>query len=214
MNDNNSIVDTQMNHLLGVVDEYREKQCNKLLEEANAQAQAIIRKAYQESRQRLHREIQQGRENGRQAIASAEAQMLTRQRHLRQANDKVMLDRAWGKLQQHLLQVWQTDSLRSTWLDNILQAARTTLNTGTWHIEHPADMSDKELDQLSAAIQQYTGNEPAQEKDNTLSAGVRLCCDGACVDGTLAGMMSYRDFIESMLLYELNQQLQTQGQEK
>jgi hypothetical protein len=204
MSDNNSIIGTQLKNLLGVVDEYRAKQCGELISNANQQAAEIIRQAYRESRQRVHLEIQQSRKQARQHIASAEAQVKTRQRHLRQQSDKEILEKGWKLLQEQLLYIWEQEMPRTRWLNNLMHTACASLNNNEWRIEHPRNLPAKELAQMTKRITEHTGHKPVTVANPSLAAGMRIFCDSACIDGTLQGLMSHKDLLEGMLLNEIS----------
>jgi len=194
-------------HLLAVVERYREQQCGELLDAANAQARQLLSQAWREARARLRRGIADVRLHYRHRIGEAEARQQTRMRQQRQRDNSALLASLWEPLQAAVVARWQRPDTRRAWIDALLQQAADSLLDSAWLIEHPADWPQGEqravrdrLGTLSVSFQPQAG----------ITAGLRICAGGACVDGSLEGLLRDRVHIESLLLARLAEQCRAQ----
>jgi hypothetical protein len=89
-------------------------------------------------------------------------------------------------------------------VDEIVATARDSLPQGAWSIHHPADWPPGERDALLDRLEVSLGARPRALADAGLSAGLRVCVDATCLDGSLEGMLAERTAIESRLLAELD----------
>ena len=141
----NTRVDTQLQHLLEVVDRRREEHCARVTEEAQAQARQIDKQAWRESRSRAHEDLLELRAQIRQQLASADARRQTQQRQQRQQLEQELISTCWPQLHDALQRLWDDRETRKRWVkDLILQASNILLNAH-WCIEHPADWPGQEL---------------------------------------------------------------------
>ncbi len=186
--------------LLNVVDQFRDTKREQILLEAQMQARDIIRQAYKKARARLHVSIMEEREHGFRALISAEAQLQTQQRQLRQQDDMALLQRVWQKLEQTLSARWRDAEQRGLWIDQVATEAFRVLPPAPWRVEHAADLPADEQQTLAATIQQRTGHAPQFIPTEDIVAGLRINVDSAMLDGTLQGLLVNRSAIEALLL--------------
>lgn len=201
-----SVVDAQLQHLLEVVEHDREERCHAVIEEAETLARQTVKQAHRDARARIHADFGELREQIRQRIASAEAQQQTRQRRLRQQADQDFLDAVWQPLQQALQRHWQLTEHRKQWVMRLIEKAAATLIDSHWLIEHPPDWPAHECNSLKQKLSRDFECFPSFEPHPKISAGLRICAAGACVDGSIEGLLQRRTHIQALLLAEIRKQ--------
>lgn len=202
----NTVVDSQLQHLLEVVDRRREEQCARVTKEAQAQARQIIKQAWRESRSRAHEDLLDLREQIRQQLASADAQLQTRQRQQRQQVEQELINAGWQQLHGALQQFWDDREVRKRWVNDLILQASNTLINAHWCIEHPSDWPGQECNDLKARLSNEFDCFPTFEAQTTITAGLRITAGGACVDGSSSGLLQGRTRIEAMLLARISEQ--------
>ena len=195
-----SVLGSKVRHLLDVVEQHRDEKCAAIRTSAQAEAKAQLRTAWREARQRLHNDNIETRRGVEQALASHEAQLQTRRRQLRQADDEVLLATARTALQAALQQRWQQPKSRQQWCEGLINAAVTTLDGKVWTVEYPADWPMSEHDALRERIHSLCGKTPRLQASADISAGLRICADRTCVDATINGLLQDRERIDAELL--------------
>ena len=195
-----SIVDAQIQHLQNVVERHRATACEKIQLLAQTRADELISKAHENSRRRMHEDNVETREKEHRQLASAEAQIQTRKRLARQHSDEELLRSGWKLLKESLERQWQQADTRKPWIDNLIGQALATLVSPHWHIEHPVDWAEEERMALQRRLHEQLGHAPELEAIADISAGLRLCTGGTCVDGTTDGLMHERTRIEALML--------------
>lgn len=200
MSEPKSIVDVQVQHLLNVVEQHRDAQCSKLSKAARDSAEKLIATAHSNARQRLHDDIEQTRESSHQQLTSTQARLQTRKRLARQELDEALLQAAWKQLKDSLQSEWDNFETRRQWIESMLDAALAMLVSDQWRIEHPVDLTDEDAAALQLKVFERLGHSPELEATDHVPAGLRICTDGACVDGTIEGLMHDRPRIEASIL--------------
>ena len=200
MSTSSSILDKKVRHLLDVVTQHRDEKCAAIRVNAEAEARALLRTAWREARERMHGELAEIRRRVEHALASHEAQLQTRARQQRQVDDSELLVAARAALQAALLQRWQQPVSRQQWCEALVNAAVTTLDGKVWTVEHPADWPMSEHEVLLQHINALCGKMPRLQAKAGISAGLRICTDGTCMDATIDGLLHDRDHIDAELL--------------
>lgn len=195
-----SIIDAQVQHLLNVVEKQRAERCKEILDQAQNDAHAIIDKAHKDARRRMHDDNLETREKANQQLASTEAQLQTRKRLARQQSDEELLQSSWGLLKESLERQWQQPGTRKQWVENLIDQALATLVSPHWRIEHPADWAEEERIALQMHLLEQLDHAPELQPDADISAGLRLCTEDTCVDGTANGLLHKRSHIEALML--------------
>ena len=204
MNQATGLVDAQLQQLLETVERHRDERCKVLQDDADAQAQMLLKHAWQEGRARLHQAVLATREQARRQLAAAQAQHQTRLRMQRQHDDQALLARAWQPLRELLLQRWQQPESRRQWTEALLTQASATLLDPHWRIEHPADWPEAERTAVQRKLKAELGHDPVLSANTDLAAGLRICAGDACIDGSASGLLRARTHIEAMMLAALN----------
>jgi hypothetical protein len=177
--------------------------CATILEQAQGQARERVRNAFREARRRVARAISGERLRARSLLASHEARLETQDRQRYQDSVQHLLARARHRLDAALLARWTQADSRRQWLEHLLDQARQRLPVTTWVIEHPADWDTTELDPWQDAIRTLSGSVPQLRVDSALRAGVRIQAGGACLDGSLEGLLADEQAIQAQLLARL-----------
>ncbi len=201
-----------LSELLNVVDQFRDNRRDQILQDAQTQAHDIIRQAYQKARARLHVSIMEEREHGFHELISAEAQLQTQQRQLRQQDDLAMLQRVWPILEQTLIARWHDTAQRGLWIDQVLADAFRVLPAAPWRVEHAVGWPVDEQQTRVASIQQHTGHAPQFIPTEDIVAGLRINVESATLDGSLQGLLVNRSDIEALLLAHCHREQGGSGQ--
>jgi F0F1-type ATP synthase membrane subunit b/b' len=204
MNAPGSIVDTQLQQLLEVVEKHREEECSKLIEQARARSRKIVRAAFSDARRRLHQDIVNTREDTRKQLASAEAQYQTQLRLARQELDQKLLATAWLSLYEALIRLWQDPETRKGWIRDCIKQASHILIEQDWVIECPIDWSEDECIEIRKRLIEERGDQIIFQTKPSIYAGLRITAGNSCVDGTVEGLLRQRTRIEELLLAAIN----------
>lgn len=177
--------------------------CTTILEQAQGQARERVRAAFREARHRVARAITGERLRARSLLASHEARLETQDRQRYQDSVQHLLARARHRLDGALLARWTQAGSRRQWLEHLLGQARQRLPATTWVIDHPAGWDTSELGPWQDAIRTRSGSAPQLRVDTALRAGVRIQAGGACLDGSLEGLLADERAIQAELLARL-----------
>jgi len=195
-----SIVDAQLQRLLEIVKDYQQKQCETLLSQARHQSRQIIRHTYSNARRRLRDHILEDRQKLTESVSSTRAKRHTfamQQKH--QANRK-FLDDAWELLKTNLQQRWNDQHKRQLWIQSIVEVALNYLPASEWRIAHGKSWIEADQNQFIDTIKVKADKKLVFEAQDEISAGILISAAGASVDGTLQGLLSDRERIESEFL--------------
>ncbi|MGB7934578.1 MAG: hypothetical protein WCH04_20595, partial [Gammaproteobacteria bacterium] len=118
---------------------------------------------------------------------------------------------AWQPLRKALLARWSQETARRQWIDFLVHRACTLLVATDWQIEHPLDWQVQERAALEELLAGQLGRLPEFIARKQISAGLRICANGTCVDGTLEGLLRDQTRIESLLLARFNAGVATDG---
>lgn len=185
--------------LLALVQAYREQACERLLGQAQEQAQAIVAQAGAEARQRVHGAVEEERARARSEWVAAKAHWQTVRRHHQQGQQAALLAAAWEGLGAALRQRWRDPDARRAWTAKLLREALATLPGGDWEIRHPPGLPEDELQRLCAGLPVP----PQCLADARLTAGLRISSAHVVLDGSLEGLASERARLQGELLAAL-----------
>jgi hypothetical protein len=206
MSEPKTIIDAQVQHLLGLLDQHRSKSCEEIQHEANEHAGILLHRAHAEARKRIHEDNARTRIRMQWQITSTDARLQTKMRLLRQQSDEALLSASWALLTSSLNKLWQHGDSRKTWIDNIIALAKARLISGDWIIEHPADWDKTEMAGYLERLEKAIGHRPTSHAMDDLDAGIRICTDTTCVDGTLSGLLRDQQHIEALMLTAIHSQ--------
>lgn len=192
--------DDQAKALLDQVAEYQRAECQRLLADARLQGGETLDRAHRKARARMHRVIEEERERGRRELGRARAELETLRRQHLQRYQAAMLREGWQRLASALERRWKQATTREQWVLALVTEASRLLPGGTWRILHPPDFPDQEKEALTASLAGRPGGPPDWTPDPKVHAGLIICEQGTCVDGSLAGLMADRTATEAELL--------------
>lgn len=201
MNKPASVLDAQVNALEEVVESTRETRCRKLLDDARRNAEQTLKRAHQENRARIRAAIEEQRKRMEETLAATRARLATRERQRRQQADKERLTSAWSRLNESLLERWRDAESRRRWTQGLIEEALAHLPGDPWRIEHPREFNPSQLASWRESITEHCGGEPADFViDESIGAGLRIVAGGACVDGSVEGLLTDKNRVEAELL--------------
>lgn len=204
MNTPASMLDAQVDSLLQVINDYRERLCKERLEKAQTQATDLLAEARRSARNRVHKAAEQERAHACQQVAATQAQLQTQHRQREQSITLELLERGSKRLSEALQRRWVDPQARRWWIKGTLTQACAALPATPWHIEHPADLDTTELNAWIDEITTCSGQAPIMAADPSIAAGLRICYEGACVDATVDGLLADREWVASHLLALIN----------
>jgi F0F1-type ATP synthase membrane subunit b/b' len=201
---NQSQATTALEEMLKLVAEQQRKACESIHARAQQEVQELIQSAHRAARRRMHDNVAEIRQLMRREQNQARAALETAKRQHQQRCDFAVLESGWPRLRAALMRRWQDAALRRRWCDALIAQARATLPRGPWQVYHPADVSEAERIHLAQALASASGAPAHCHASDKLSAGLKLCCEGACLDGTLDGSLRDRAAIQAQLLAKLD----------
>lgn len=205
MNELVSVIDAQVEALLQLIKDYRERRCREILEHAHAEAATAVKHAHRDARVRMHKAVEEERVRSQEKIVSTQAQLQTQRRQRQQQADAALLREAWGALQGQLVTRWQDTHSRRVWVGALVRQARALLPAKKWRIEHPVGWHTQEaLGPDSELDGRSEGESPAFVEVPEISAGLRIRVGEACLDGTPAGLLASRSEVEAELLSQFH----------
>lgn len=189
--------------LLNLVAEDERRRCSEILARAESEVQTTLREARRAVRTRMRENVQTLKQERRQALALATAELDTARRQHQQRSDQALLELAWEPLRAALLARWRDAASRRLWVDGLARRAQVRLPHTAWRIEHPSDWPAPERKQFTAALTATLGAEPQLQVAADIAGGLRVHADTALLDGTLDGLLADRRAVEALLLAEM-----------
>ncbi|MGA7800289.1 MAG: hypothetical protein WCC36_05720 [Gammaproteobacteria bacterium] len=205
MNGHEADIREPLDALLELLQEHAAQRCEQIRREAREQARQSVKSAHREARQQVHKAIEEERLHARLRIEAARAQLETRNRQHYHDAVSHTLRRAWHRLERALAMRWEAPDSRRQWLASLSERGLQSLPKAPWRIDHPPGWAWDELNDWRTRIEARSGASCVFQADDKITAGLRICAGGACLDGTIAGMLGNRQEIESQLLAHLEE---------
>jgi hypothetical protein len=193
-----------LDEMLKLVADASRKECEAVAESAEREARELTGAAHRAARRRMHDSVLEIRQIMRRELNQAQAALETARRQHQQRCDFRLLEASWSLLGDALARRWQDAAARKTWIASVVRQAQHALPGGTWQVHYPADWPSAERERLAADLS-AAGVTPQWIVDQGVSAGLRLCAQGACLDGTAEGILADRAAIQAQLLAKLNE---------
>ena len=133
----------------------------------------------------------------------AQAEVATARRQHRQRCDRALLE-AGRCVARVLLARWQ-EMGHARWVETWC-ARRCAAAARRWTSAHPAGWDKAERDGWTERPARAPGAAPEWIEDRQIAAGLRFHVGGACLDGTLDGLLADRTAVEALLLAEIDRQ--------
>jgi hypothetical protein len=209
MSDPHSVLDAQVETLLALVERHRSERCAEILAQAEAKRHTLLSEAYSEAHARMREAIVMERRRGQEKLDATRAQLATHARQQQHRIALLLLQHGWEMLGQAVLQRWKSAPQRRLWVCALLRQALHLLPRCSWVIEHPPGWDPAECAELQETLRSHCGSTPQLRSNDQFDAGLRICAEGACLDGTLEGLLADREAIEAQLLAQLQRLLNT-----
>lgn len=197
-----SALEAQVEAMLQRVERDRDQRCGQLRAAAESQARELLRSGRTEARANMHKAVAQERARVTQGLRQAEARAELEARWRAQRETQRILQQMWQEIPGVLEARWRIPEHRQSWIEAAVRQAGLLLNARAWRIEHGGGWPDAERRQLEqlAAAQGVHAIEWSSEADTL--AGIRIRCEGVCLDATIRGLTVRRGDIESVFLAE------------
>jgi len=186
--------------LLKLVEDERDEACRRALAEAEQTARALLRETHRKERAHLHRRILEERARIQARIQAVEAERLTRERREQARSSARVLEQAWPLLRLGLAQRWQDPEGRRRWVARCVRQALASLPPGAWTLRHAPGWPPGEQQAVREELGRALGVEPQLRSDTDVEAGLIVDSGGACLDGSLRGLLADRPRLEARLL--------------
>jgi hypothetical protein len=196
-------VEPAMQAMLELIESHRAGQCEQILGDARARAEAVRRQAAAAARARMRQAFEEQRQRRRERLAAAEARLANRRRLHAQQRLAASLRLASQQLPGELRALWQHEETRAAWVRAVLAAARLRLTEGPWQIVHAADWPEDERERLLTSAGTMPGGPPRCAADPAVVAGLRIVAGRNVLDGTIEGLLADPADFEARLLRRL-----------
>ena len=193
-----------LDEMLKLVADASRRDCEAVAASAERDARELIGAAHRAARRRMHDSVLEIRQIMRRELNQAQAALETARRQHQQRCDFRLLEASWSLLGDALVRRWQDAPARQAWIASLVHQARHALPVGNWQVHHPVDWPTNERERLAADLS-AVGVTPQWIVDPRARAGLRLCAQGACLDGTAEGILADRAAIQAQLLAKLSE---------
>ncbi|WP_137700700.1 hypothetical protein [Marimonas lutisalis] len=170
--------------LVARIDSGAQAECDRILAEAQDEANAIVTAARAQARDRLRAEIAELRRAGAREKAKVMSRIDTELRQLHQQQAAKAQDRGLARLCAALDALWQDQAARVAWCDQALQEAGRHLMLGAWRIEHPRNWPEVERSAILEKVETLCGVSPETCVSDAIQAGLLIRSDTAWIDAT------------------------------
>ncbi len=195
--------DAALQDMLKLVERHEREHCRAAMARAQQEADALIEQARRDAHARMRQFIREIKQHTARELAQAEAALQTAKRRHQQRLDFALLESSRERLRAALLNRWHEHRGRAEWVDDLVRQALAVLPPAKWQITHPGYWPAAERKQLAERLAKRLGDEPEFLEAKDVTGGLRLCAQGACLDGTLEALLADRRAIEARLLAEL-----------
>ena len=192
--------------LIAHVGRERDRSLQQIGETAREDAAALLAEARHRARRRVGEAVAEERRRAERELRGVRAQVETRLRQRFHEVTGELLRRTWPLVEQALEHRWQAPETRRQWIAEAVELARRRLPAGDWSLEHPPALAEQELAEAIAGVAAVPGSLTIRSvPSETLRAGLRIRCAGACLDASAVGLMTGAERISGMLLAHLEQ---------
>ncbi len=187
-------------YLLQLVSQWRDQECQRLLERARRESNALLSKARGRVRRDVHEAIVDERRRACHRITAAAAELETLRRRHRQALGTVILEAARQRLPERLSIRWADARSRRIWIRNAVLQANERLPAGRWKVRHPPCFQAADCDGLIQAIMIHAREEPILVTDTGIDTGLIIESAGVILDASSNGLLGDTPRIQARLL--------------
>jgi len=189
--------------LLRYVADVRDRTLAGIRQKAAGEAQVLVRAARARAGEQIRHALREARQDADARIGLARAQAQARTRRARHALTLLALQKIWARLETALRERWNDGVARQAWVEQALAHAGDHLPAGRWCVAHPAAWNPEECRSAFDALRARRSGVTLTFESAALAAGVRVRCESAELDMTVAGLLRDRARIEGAWLAEL-----------
>jgi hypothetical protein len=204
MNEFDSVVRTQVDALLKLLESSRHSRCSEVRAQAEEQALALRQRARRLARERVSKAAAGERERLDHETRMAQAEIDTELRKRARKRDLDLIKAGGALLAEALAARWRDPAERRAWAEAALAEAASVLLGREWTLEYPADWPADELARAIAYARERCGATVTAARDEVLDKGLRIRSAGALVDMSIPGLLANARTIEGELLAEFN----------
>jgi vacuolar-type H+-ATPase subunit E/Vma4 len=198
------IVGRQVETLTGVLRERTNERCREIRQEAKQRADALLSQSRREARTRVHEAVLEERRRRERAIVEARHRLDSEARRQLQGRYKNLTDLAWPLLNRELTARWTRPGSRAEWCELLVDEAAQLLGKDDWLVQHPSPdrgaWSRDDQERLQELLAAHDIPTPELQPDTALEAGLRIRRHGACLDGTIGGLLARHAAVTARLL--------------
>ncbi len=210
MSETDSIAGTQLDALLELVKESREKHCREVLDKARAEADRIRRAARKRAREKISQTVRDERQRMNNEVRMVEAEIETEQRRRGRRHELALIKAGRKALAEALEARWQDPENRQLWAQTALTEAATVVRAREWTLEHPVDWASEESDPIMQYAQDHFQATVRPKPSEAFRAGVHIRSQGVLIDMSIAGLLANEQTMEGELLAEFNRAVKEQ----
>ena len=200
-----SLANAHADALIREIEDQGAKECREIVEVAEREAAAIVRRAFADARRRVHHEVAALRRDSERRLVRAAAQIETERRLRDQARAAEILRSGCPDLIHLVVERWGHKGSRKFWIAWMAEHARKRLPLGVWSVEHPREWTVDDEAQLRAALPAKVGL--TFKTTDEFDAGFRIQADGATLDCTPERLLAEESVYQGRLLAELRAEL-------
>ncbi|HEY5683249.1 MAG TPA: hypothetical protein VIR61_06185 [Sulfuricaulis sp.] len=197
--------DSALKGMLKLIADHERESRDSIGARAESEARGIIAEAYRHGRERMHQTIVDLRSGMRREIARADAALETARRQHRARCEFAMLESAAEPLRAALIERWRDTASRASWVARLVSQAHRVLPANQWNIFHAPGWTEPERRELAHTLAHELDVALQFHERADIAAGLRICARGACLDGTLEGLLADHDGIHGRLLAEVGE---------
>lgn len=200
MNRFDGVLDVQARALMDVLRKQQEMRCREIIAAAKQNAKQAVQQAREKLRERQRHALNEERQRRRHELLVAASRIESHARRRAFARYEKVLGDTWPRLVAALGSRWADGDGRRAWCEMIVAEAAATLGPGEWIVEHPDEWSADDRKAVEAQAARRGVPVPAFSVDTGTTAGLRIRCGSACLDGTDRGLLASREDVEALLL--------------
>jgi hypothetical protein len=204
MSETDSIVGTQLDALLKLLEHSRRDHCREVLEKAALQADEIRQRARKQAREKIRQAVREERDRMDNEVRMVEAEIETEQRRRGRQRDLALITSGSNQLAAALQTRWENPDHRRQWSIAALGEAAAVLRSRDWSLEHPADLAEDERNEIMGHARSHYQATVKARSTEAFGAGIRIHCQGVLIDMSIPGLLANESSIEGELLAEFN----------
>jgi len=190
----------QSDALVREIEQQLSNEAGAVIAAAEHDAHAITGQARASARRRVHAAIEELRREGAGRLAGAKAQLESEQRARAQRQAAQAVRDGVPLVRMELEARWRDRRDRRQWTDAVARQCVLRLRPGAWLIEHPADWSEPEQRDFTAAVGARDGIALSFGAAGDLTSGLRIRADQAMLDATPHGLLADGRTVAALIL--------------